>query len=544
MSASKLRIAAGLGAAALGAVAAHDLVQRNHAVTRNFPVVGHLRFLLERIGPELRQYIVTDNDSERPFSRDQRRWIYASSKGENSYFGFGTDNDIERADDYVIVKHVAFPIGAPENEPPHADPALALPAAKVLGEARARRHAFRPNSIVNISGMSFGALSGAAIEALNRGAAAAGCWHNTGEGGLSPAHQHGGDLVFQIGTSYFGVRDAAGAFELSRLVDLCGAHPVRAVEIKLSQGAKPGIGGLLPGAKVTPEIARIRGIPVGVDCRSPANHTAFQDVDSLLDLVERIADATGLPVGIKSAVGESRFWADLARRMDRTGVGVDFVSVDGGEGGTGAGPLVFTDHVALPFVWGFPIVYRAFAELGLHESVFFVGSAKLGTPERALLAMSLGCDSVSVGREAMLAIGCIQAQRCHTGQCPTGVATQSPWRQRGLDPTLKSNRLAMYVATLRFELLRLARACGQPHPGLVAPNMLEILRPGYRAVAVDSLFQYEPLWGLPSTADRATMSELLAAVAASGGSAPTVQGDRADHTVRAVPPKSDAITSD
>ncbi len=532
MSGSKLRIAAGLSVAALGALAAHDLLQRKHAVTRNFPVVGHLRFLLERIGPELRQYIVTDNDSERPFSRDQRRWIYASSKGENSYFGFGTDNDIERADDYVIIKHVAFPLAAPDHESAHADPSLALPAAKVLGGPRGRRHAFRPNSVVNISAMSFGALSSAAIEALNRGAELAGCWHNTGEGGVSPAHRNGGDLVFQVGTSYFGVRDASGAFELSRLVDLCATNPIRAIEIKLSQGAKPGIGGLLPGAKVTPEIAQIRGIPVGVDCRSPANHTAFHDVDSLLQLVERIADATGLPVGIKSAVGESRFWSDLARRMDRTGVGVDFVSVDGGEGGTGAGPLVFTDHVALPFVWGFPIVYRAFAELGLHESVFFIGSAKLGIPERALLAMSLGCDSVSVGREAMLAIGCIQAQRCHTGQCPTGVATQSPWLQRGLDPTLKSDRLAMYVATLRFELLRLARACGQPHPGLVAPNMLEILRPGYRAVAVDSLFHYEPLWGLPSSADRAAVSELLARPDTSG--APRPDGDE----------KSDTITSD
>lgn len=496
---------------AVVALVVRDLSQKHHAILRIFPIIGHFRYWLETIGPELRQYIVTDNDQERPFSRDQRRWVYSSSKGENNYFGFGTDNDIEHPKNYLIIKPVAFPAQADPREIGMADPTWLLPCAKVLGGARGRAKAFRPDSIVNISGMSFGSLSGAAVEALNRGADIAGCWQNTGEGGLTPYHQHGGDLVWQIGTGYFGCRDDNGAFSLDQVLEQVAANPVRAIELKLSQGAKPGVGGMLPGAKVTPEIAAIRGVPVGQTCVSPAAHTAFHDVDSLLEFVEMLAEATGLPVGIKSAVGDEHFWHDLALRMDRTGRGVDFITVDGGEGGTGAAPLVFSDHVALPFKWAFSRVYRAFAERGLHERVVFAGSAKLGMPENALLAMSLGCDLIGVGREAMMAIGCIQAQRCHTGRCPTGVATQSDWRQRGLDPALKSVRCANYVATLRMELRRLARTCGVEHPALVAPEAIEVLQDEFTASSLREVFEYLPGWGLPSIADQDEIRRLMAA---------------------------------
>ncbi|HEX7442598.1 MAG TPA: FMN-binding glutamate synthase family protein, partial [Acidimicrobiales bacterium] len=302
-----------------------------------------------------------------------------------------------------------------------------------------------------------------------------------------------------------------GAFSLPMLVERVGTAPVRAIEIKLSQGAKPGLGGMLPAAKVTAEVAAIRGIPVGQDCKSPPAHSAFGDVDSLLDLVERIAEATGLPVGIKSAVGEQPFWDELARRMDGTGRGVDFITIDGGEGGTGAAPLVFSDHVALPFRWAFSRVYRSFAERGLQDDVVFVGSGRLGLPDTGLMAMALGCDLLNVGREAMLAIGCIQSQRCHTGACPTGVATQSAWRQRGLDPTLKSVRCANYLAALRFELVRLARACGQPHPALVTTGELDILEDRFRAVSLRTLFDYAPEWGLPSPADQVEIRRIMAA---------------------------------
>ena len=310
-------------------------------------------------------------------------------------------------------------MSAPAGEPGHPDPAVSLPAAKVLGGARNRAKAFRPSSLVNVSGMSFGALGGAAITALNRGVAMAGALHSTGEGGVSPYHLNGGDLVWQIGTGYFGCRNDDGTFSLPRLVDQVAATPsIRAIEIKLSQGAKPGTAACLPGAKVTEEIATIRGVPAGVDCRSPAGHSAFRDVDGLLEFVETIAAETGLPVGHQVRGRGRRVLGELAERMARTGRGVDFVTVDGGEGGTGAAPLVFSDHVALPFRLAFPRVYRAFAEQGLHHDVVFIGSGKLGIPENALLAMALGCDMINVGRTAMFAIGCIQAQRCHTGRCP------------------------------------------------------------------------------------------------------------------------------
>jgi glutamate synthase domain-containing protein 2 len=484
--------------AAIVGVAARDLRQRRHAILRNFPVVGHLRYLLEAVGPELRQYIVTDNDQERPFSRDERRWVYTSAKGEDNYFGFGTDNDLERTPGYAIFKHAAF------RTTDNAAPARrdgAVPAAKVLGGPRGRAHAFRPRSIVNISAMSFGSLSGPAIRSLNEGAALAGCLHNTGEGGLSEHHRHGGDLVWQIGTGYFGCRTASGAFDLGRLVTTVESAPVRAIEIKLSQGAKPGLGGVLPAAKVTPEIAAIRDVPEATDCISPPFHQAFSDVDSLLDFVESIAEATGLPVGIKSAVGEQAFWDDLAERMAATDRGVDFVTIDGGEGGTGAAPLAFSDHVALPFKLGFPRVYAAFARRDLHEQVTFIGSGKLGLPSNGLLAIAMGCDLVNVGREAMLSIGCIQAQRCQTGRCPTGVATQNTWLTGGLDPTLKSVRCASYLQTLRYELVRLAQACGAAHPALVTLDDVEILDDALGSRSARETFGYEPGWGVPSEHD-------------------------------------------
>jgi glutamate synthase domain-containing protein 2 len=506
-------------------VAAYDLLQRQHALLRNFPVIGHGRYLLESVGPELRQYIVTDNNSERPFSRDQRRWIYASSKLENNYFGFGTDNDVEHTEGYPIIKHRTFSAIAPPTAA-HAGEDVALPSAKVLGGPRGRRHAFRPASLVNISAMSYGSLSGPAVESLNRGAALAGCLHNTGEGGISAYHRHGGDLVFQIGTAYFGCRDEEGRFDLHRLKDLVASAPVRALEIKLSQGAKPGLGGLLPGAKVTPEIAEIRGIRPGVDCISPSRHAEFGDVDSMLDWVELLADATGLPVGIKSAVGDLAFWKELVAGMSHGDRGVDFVTIDGGEGGTGAAPLVFSDSVSLPFRVAFSRVYRLFAEAGLTDRVTFVGSGKLGLPDNAVVAMALGCDLLNIAREPMLSIGCIQAQKCHTDRCPTGVATQDPWLAHGLDPDLKSVRAANYVTTLRRDLLKVAESCGVAHPALISTEDVEVLYGDQNARRLADVYGYEAGWGDLSDELAREITALMAG-APQGGSAPrsaTAQG--------------------
>lgn len=502
--------AASAGAAALGALAAHDVLQRKHAILRNFPVIGHGRFLVEKLGPELRQYVVAANDEERPFSRDQRRWIYASSKLENNYFGFGTDNDFEREDGYPIIKQRTFAgPGAPTAF--HAGEELSIPCAKVLGGPRGRAGAFRPQSVVNISGMSYGALSAPAVESLNRGAALAGCLHNTGEGGLSPYHRNGADLIFQIGTAYFGCRDEQGHFSLERLKETVASAPVKAIEIKLSQGAKPGLGGLLPGAKVSEEIARIRGIKAGEDSVSPSRHEMFTDVDSMLDFVELVAAETGLPVGIKSAVGHQGFWDELVRLMaDRTR-GVDYVNIDGGEGGTGAAPLIFADAVSFPFRLGFSRVYRGFAEAGLTDDLVFIGAGKLGVPENTVVAFGLGVDMVNVGREALLSIGCIQAQRCHTDRCPTGVATQNQWLMRGLDPELKGPRAGNYVRALRRDLLKVSEAVGVVHPGLIGPADVEILdgQSGSRTLA--EVFGYADGWGLPSPEAAAEITRIMTA---------------------------------
>lgn len=496
----------------LAGVAAYDLLQRKHAILRNFPIIGHFRYWLETVGPELRQYIVTNNNEERPFSRDQRRWVYTSSKHENSYFGFGSDQDMELQPNYLIIKQCAFPLPMPHSGDAGYDPQFTIPCAKVLGAARGRAKAFRPSSVINVSAMSFGSLSGPAVEALNRGAAIAGCLHNTGEGGVSPYHLKGGDLIWQIGTAYFGCRDADGRFSLARLTETVERNPqIRAIEIKLSQGAKPGVGGLLPMAKISAEIAVARGIPRDRDCASPSAHSAFGNADELLDFVESIATATGLPVGIKSAVGESIFWVNLARLMSTGSRGVDFITIDGGEGGTGAGPLVFADHVALPFKVGFSRVQKIFNEEGLHEQIVFVGSGRLGFPEAAVFGFGLGCDLINVGREALLAIGCIQAQRCHTNHCPTGITTQNPWLIRGLDPTLKSARLANYVVALRKELLALSRACGVPHPALITADHLELLDSRFGSKTIAELFGYGRGFGLPSDVDADEVRRLMSA---------------------------------
>ena len=520
------RFAAGT-AAVVGAVAAHDLTQKKHAILRNFPIIGHLRFTLERFGPELRQYIVTSNDEERPFSRDQRRWVYASAKGENSYFGFGTDNNVEQAEGYPIIKHRTF-TGPGALTGRHAGEDVPLPMAKVVGAARGRRLALRPASVVNISGMSFGSLSGNAVEALNRGALAAGCLQNTGEGGLAPYHRHGGDIVFQIGTSYFGCRDERGNFDLARLKDLVASAPVRAIEIKLSQGAKPGLGGMLPAAKVTQEIADIRGIPVGKDCASPSRHQVFSDVDSMLDFVELVASETGLPVGIKAAVGNLDFWDDLVEQMvglrSPDGRGVDFVNIDGGEGGTGAAPLVFADSVAFPFRVAFTQVYARFARAGLTDDVVFIGGGKLGLPESAVVAFALGADGVQVGREAMFALGCIQAQKCHTDGCPTGVATQNARLERGLDPDSKAERVRNYVVALRRDLMKVSEAVGVCHPGLISPGDVDVVDGLRSSEGLRQVYGYEPGWGELGAALREDIVSIMRANLPEPERPPTIGG--------------------
>ncbi|MCB0737096.1 MAG: FMN-binding glutamate synthase family protein [Bacteroidetes bacterium] len=436
-------------------------VQRKHAIQHNFPLVGHIRYALEKIGPELRQYIVANNREELPFNRSQRSWVYASSKKQNNYHGFGTDQDIYQHS-YTFINNALMPFKLPEGHI-NWQKTDYLPCAKIMGPNRAKP--FRPQSIVNISAMSFGSLSSRAITSLNLGAKKAGAYHNTGEGGYSPYHQNGADVVFQIGTGYFGVRDENGQFSMQKLKQLIEKHPeIRAIELKLSQGAKPGKGGVLPGKKITKEIAAIRGVPVGIDVISPSYHTAFEGVQGMVDFLEDMATETGLPVGIKAAIGKTILWEKLAQIMAETGRGPDFITIDGGEGGTGAAPPSFANHVSLPFVYGFTKVYRIFVQKGITERIVFIGSAKLGFPSQAIQAFAMGADMVNVAREAMMAVGCIQAQSCHTNTCPAGVATQNKWLEAGINVKDKSERVYNYLKTLRKEILEITHSSGYEHP--------------------------------------------------------------------------------
>jgi len=447
----------------LAIVAIWDITQKKHTVLHNFPVIGHMRYWLETVGPEFRQYIVANNREELPFNRRQRSWIYASSKRENNFQGFGTDQDVNSAG-FIFIKPALVTKRLAKDHPYRENPYV-LPAPKVIGLSHSRRKPYRPKQVINISGMSFGSLSASAITALNEGAAKFGCYHNTGEGGFSPYHDKGADVVLNIGTAYFGIRDDDGNFIMEKLVRLTQKNPaIRMLELKLSQGAKPGKGGVLPAAKITKEISEIRHVPIGKDVISPAAHSAFSTLPEMLDLIEAMAEATGLPVGIKAAVGKLDMWEELAELMVKTGRGPDFITVDGGEGGTGAAPPSFADHVSLPWVYGFSSVYKIFKKHGLTDRITFIGSGKLGLPAQAIMAFAMGVDIVNVAREAMMSIGCIQAQICHTNRCPAGIATQNKWLQAGLDPALKSERFYNYGKTLTKEILEIAIACGYEHP--------------------------------------------------------------------------------
>jgi len=452
----------------------HDRWFSKDNILRNFPIFGRFRYHLIEMGPKLRQYIVANNNEELPFNRDEREWIQRSADGENNYFGFGTDDQILSIG-YPIIKHAVFPHGETSFTGGAHDVLHDVPSARTLGEHHGRPKAWKPTSMVNISAMSFGALGSHATEALNRGAKLANCYHNTGEGGISPYHKNGADLIYQIGTGYFGCRSLEGNFSLEKLQEtLAGAPTVRGIELKLSQGAKPGKGGVLPSHKVTEEIAKIRGVRAGTDCISPNSHRAFSDIPGLIRFVEEIAKTTGLPVGIKSAVGHTDFWKELAQAMKSTGQGPDWITIDGGEGGTGAAPLVFSDHVSLPFRVGFPRVYRAFLQEEMADRVAWIASAKLGFPDRAIVAICLGADLINIARESMLSIGCIQAQKCHTGHCPTGVATHEARLQEGLIPEYQAQRFARYLKSFRNELMAITHACGYRHPEEFTADDVEI----------------------------------------------------------------------
>ncbi len=441
-------------------VGLYDVVQRRHSVLRNFPVLGHLRYLLESIRPELQQYFIERNYDGRPYDRDTRSVIYERAKGIHGELAFGTELDVNEVG-YEFVVHSTAPL----------EPDEAQPRVRVGGPDCTRPYDM---ALLNVSAMSFGALSGNALRALNAGAAAGGFAHDTGEGGLTDYHlENGGDLIWEIGSGYFGTRTKDGDFDPELFRDKA-AHPqVKCVSLKLSQGAKPGIGGVLPAAKVTPEIAAARGVPQGEKCVSPAAHRVFGTPRELVEFIARMRGlADGKPTGFKLCVGSRLEVLAICKAMLEAQVTPDFIVVDGSEGGTGAAPLEFEDRVGMPLTEGLITVHNALVGVGLRDRIALGAGGKVATGIDIVKRLAQGADYTNAARAMMMAVGCIQAQMCHTNRCPVGVATQDPRRARAVDVADKSERVRRYQEATVAEAQRIIASMGLPGPHALTPDML------------------------------------------------------------------------
>lgn len=430
----------------------YDLRQTRHAVRRNYPVIGNLRYFFESIRPELRQYFFEDDSTDTPFSRDKRSLAYQRAKLEIDKRPFGTKKDVY-GERYEWINHSMQPIHVKDTNF----------RIRVGGKDCSQPVDL---SVLNISAMSFGALSANAIMALNEGARLGGFAHDTGEGGISEYHlRNGGDLIWNIGSGYFGCRDKDGNFSEQAFVANATRPQVRMIEIKLSQGAKPGHGGILPGSKVTAEIAAARGVAVGQDCNSPARHSAFDNPIGLLEFVARLRKLSGgKPVGFKLCIGHPWEWFAIAKAMMKTGIKPDFIVVDGAEGGTGAAPVELVDHVGTPLREALRLVHNTLVGLGIRDEVKIGASGKIVSAFDMARVMALGADWCNSARAFMFAVGCIQAQSCHTGRCPTGVATQDPIRQKALVVADKAPRVANFHRNTLAALGELIGAAGIDHP--------------------------------------------------------------------------------
>ncbi|MDF2120036.1 FMN-binding glutamate synthase family protein [Roseiarcaceae bacterium H3SJ34-1] len=439
----------------VAAIYIHDVRQTQHTILRNYPVIGHVRYFAETWGEYMRQYQYLPDWAERPFNRLERSWIYRSAKGVPNLISFGSS-----ATPSFAFRNASFPL---LDEDRRSFPGKQIGIAEGPG---ACAKPYMAKSFFNLSGMSFGALSHAAVSALSRGTKMAGVWMGTGEGGLSPYHMEGGgDIIMQIGTAKYGVRDAAGNLSDDKLRAIAAHENIRMFEVKLGQGAKPGKGGLLPGVKVTEEIALIRGIPVGMPSISPNRHHDIGNVRQLGDFIKRVREVTGRPVGVKFVVGDPAFldewFADCVHNPEGC---PDYLHVDGGEGGTGAAPAALADHVGLPITLALPYVVDARARHGLKDRIRIVSAGKLVTPDKVAWALCMGADFVVSARGFMFSIGCIQAMKCGTGNCPTGVTSVNPRLIAGLDPTDKSVRVKHYVERIIEEVEMIAHACGIAGP--------------------------------------------------------------------------------
>ncbi len=456
-----------------------DVTQKTHTIRRNYPVLGRLRYVFERQGEFFRQYFFAHDRQEQPFNRATRAWIYRTAKGLGGLVGFGSTNDLREPGSHIFI-NAPFPLLVEEYQD---TPPLIIGPNCV--------HPFEAKKVFNISGMSYGALSKPAVQALSIGAAKANIWMNTGEGGLSPYHAEGNcDLIFQIGTAKYGVRDLDGNLSDEKLIEV--AHKVSAFEIKLSQGAKPGRGGVLPAIKVTQDIATIRGIPVNVTSSSPNRHKDISNVDELLKLIYHIRELTGRPVGFKTVIGSSDFPNELCRAIEKSGIeyAPDFITVDGGEGGTGAAPQLLADHVGLPLNEALVILVDSLLAAGLKDSIRVVASGKLVTSAKVAWALCMGADFAVSARGFMFALGCIQSLSCNKDSCPTGITTHNKRLQKGLVVELKSERVAQYAHWLNHEINLLAHSCGLLHAREFRREHIRMVQMPGRSFPMDVTYPY------------------------------------------------------
>lgn len=463
--------AVGLGMLVLAVLYVRDKTQHESTLRRNYPLLARFRYLFEHMGEFFRQYFFALDREEMPFNRAERSWVYRAAKDVDTTVAFGSTRDL-KATGTVYFANCAFPA---------LDDHAADPSPVTIGPDC--RHPYTTSSIFNISGMSFGALSAPAVRALSMGAKKAGIWLNTGEGGLSTYHLEGGcDIVFQIGTAKFGVRDDIGELDEGRLKKVAALDNVRMFEIKMSQGAKPGKGGILPGAKVTPEIAEIRGIPVGKDAISPNRHLEMETVEDILDMVARVRGLTGKPTGLKMVVSDGDFLRDLFGVVKKRGAASapDFITLDGGDGGTGAAPMSLIDNMGMTLRESLPTLVDSLNRHGLRPRVKVIAAGKLINPSEVAWAFCAGADFVNSARGFMFSLGCIQALQCNKNTCPTGVTTHDKRLQRGLVPESKAERVAHYARNMTKEICIIAHSCGVTEPrALRRKHARIVMRPGH-----------------------------------------------------------------
>lgn len=456
-----------------------DVTQTADAVRRNFPVLGRFRSLFTSLGEFFRQYFFAMDREELPFNRAERDWIDRASKGRDNTVAFGSTK-------LLNVPGTAIFVNCPF--PTLDEDAIEMQPLKVGPYSR---KPYDAPSFFNISAMSYGALSTPAVKALSAGAKMAGCWMNTGEGGLSPHHLEGGaDIVFQIGTAKYGVRDEHGYLSDDKLKEVAAHDQIKMFELKLSQGAKPGKGGILPGVKVTPEIARIRGIPVGHDSISPNRHPEINDTGSLLDMINHIREVTGKPVGFKAVLGSYGWLRSLAEEIHRRGIesAPDFITVDSGDGGTGAAPMPLMDNVGLVIRESLPLVVDILSEYGLRQRMKVIATGKLVTPAEVAWALATGADFVNSARGFMFSLGCIQSLKCNKNTCPTGITTHNTRLQKGLNPADKSVKVANFCKNLVHEVEVISHSCGVARPRLLKRKHVRIVQTNGISVAMDELY--------------------------------------------------------